>query len=377
MLLVKDGAYGGFTVAGKSLVVVAEVQAGVLIHGRIEVQGLGPAQSVVLRGLKTGQPAEEGLLVSGCQGPVWVEDCILAGAIGDNDLVPPVGSIDAYPGALVVDSAAVSFARCDLTGGHGPGVVNEQTQSFPGDGGDGVRSEDSTVTLYDCILTGGPGGSVFDSTPDWGGNGGSGLRMLGGFAFASRTEFIGQDGGDGGADLFACGNGGEGGNGVSLSSGSPQVELLDGTFQTGTGGVGGPVCPNGGDGMPIDVFTGTATQLPGAGRKLRVATPVREQETVDLIFRGQPGDAVFALVSASQGSAWLPAFLGTLLLGNFQPVPMGTIPPTEVLIAPLTIGFLSPGVEAATVYLQMGVLDAGGAPLLGGNSAVVILDETF
>ena len=377
-ILLKGGAYAPFTVSAKSLIVLAELDEGVFVDGRLTVRNLAANQSATLRGLKTGVAAEEGLVVNNNQGPVWIEDCILRGGLGDNDFVAPFGPLDSYPGARVMDSPFVSLARCDLSGGAGLDVFDEAFQTCPGGGGDGLLATNSRLALYDCNFAGGSGGSMLDTDPCGGGDGGDGLSIDGGFAFASRCSFTAGDGGNGDSDLFSCGSGGDGGDGIRMLANGPQVELLENTFQAGQGGsAGGSGCSGGAQGVSVSVQTGTETTHPGTGRKLRAASPVREQETVDLIFRGQPGDQAFALLSLEQGFAWMPPLLGVQVIGSYQVFPMGQIGATGVLVAPVAVGNIHPAAEALTVYLQMGAIDQNGEPFLGGNSAVVILDQSL
>jgi hypothetical protein len=382
VLLVRAGTYSAFTIFAKSLVVSAELAAQVKVQGGIGVRGLLPTQSVVLRGLDVVNPHEEGATLKNDAGPVWIEDCTLVGGVGDNSLDGLFAGepLHSFPAALVEGCDEVVFARCELRGGHGLTLWDEEYQYDAGDDGHGLSLDGGRVSLFACQLVGGEGGDVQDTTTDTGGLGGDAARVASGSLFASGAHFAGGDGGWGDSDLWGCGGGGSGGDGVQLSfGGSPELRHQDCSFDPGTGGIGGPGCSAGPDGLDVRVVAGTAVALSGAARGLSVSSPHREGESATFAFEGVAGDAVVAAVSAAQGHLPLDAFAGTLVLDPaFLVYPMGTVPAGGVLSVPVAIpGAADPATLARRVLVQSAHVDGSPAVWLGHGSALLMLDSSL
>lgn len=120
LILVEDGVYSPFTVAGKALAIVGEAGASARVAGPVVgaplavVRDLGPAQSVLLQGLELDNNAPvvpfeaefpgAALEVRDCAGPVWVEGCRIE-KTGAGGVVHAVGA------------DALTLVRCTLAGG--------------------------------------------------------------------------------------------------------------------------------------------------------------------------------------------------------------------------------------------------------------------
>src|SRR5262249_51173786 len=120
-----------------------------------------PAGSrVVMRGIDVDVPfgGDAEILVSQCQGSVWVEDChgtANPAQSGSGLFGPEPGTV----GADVYDSPDVSFVRCSLTGGEGAPKGNDPFHPYPATaGGAGLRASSSSVAIHECTLQGGKGG---------------------------------------------------------------------------------------------------------------------------------------------------------------------------------------------------------------------------
>ena len=96
------------------------------------------------------------------------------------------------------------------------------------------------------------------------------------------------------------------------------------------------------------------------------------------MFRGEPGDLVFGLVSPGALLLVIPGFTGPLAVGpslNLQPV--GTLDASGELTVPLTAGALPDGIEFIARYVQPLFAATDGELILGAPTALVILDEAF
>ncbi len=380
VLVVRAGTYAKTSILAKGLVVAADVGAQVDVSGALSVRGLAASQSVVLRGLDVVSPVEQGLYLVDCDGPIWVEDCALLGAVGDNTFAgfSTGAALHSFPGARIFDCAEVVLARCTLQGGGGTSLIEEKFEYDAGDGGDGLLVDGALVSLFDCTLSGGGGGGVFDTTTDDGGNGGSGVHILAGSVFASGCATSGGWGGSGDANFISCGNGGHGGHGFWLTGGSAELRWQDCTFAPGTGGQPGPLCSPGADGQSIRVDGGTVAALPGVARPFAATSPHRAGESTTLSAGGPAGEVVLAGIAASQDRFPADAFAGDLVLDPaFVLIVLGSVPPSGTLDALVPI---PPAASAATLARTLYVQTAHVAPSrirLGHASALLLLDATL
>ncbi len=381
VILVGAGTYTKTSVVGKRLVITADAGQQVNVFTALSVRGLSASQSVVLRGLDVVNPVEQGLYLVDCDGPIFVEDCVLRGAAGDNTFTSTTQS-DSFPGARVRDCDEVVFARCTFVGADGLDLEDEDFHTSPGDGGDGLSIElGARVSLFDCDLTGGDGGRVFDTVSDDGGSGGSGVELGAGTLLASGCILRGGKGGFADADIFFCGNGGSGGDGVGLPFGSTgALRWQDCSFAPGVGGgAGGFGCSPGSNGEDVDVDGGSALALPGTARRFAATSPHREGESATLSARGLAGDAVVAALAPGQIDLPLDAFAGSLVIDPLLVlVPLGVVPPSgqlDVLVPIPPAG--NPSTLARSIYVQTAHVDGSFALWLGHASALLLLDSTL
>jgi len=366
ILLVHPGAYMPFTVNGKSLVVVAD--GAVNVTGGVTIEGLAADQSVVLRGLQSqGNSLQPGLLVDGCAGPVWVEDCAPTG--GHGGYTPD--------GLRSMSSLALTLVRCTIKGGNGiPGG-----QFSSSSGGPGLRVRTSLVAAWEVTSVGGDGGAEADN----GGSGGAGVLLWQGAHLTSAAGLY-QGGTAPGGDShfdFICGCevcyiGGVGGPGLyaTAEAGSTCSGDLRGVALVGGKGVFGPsfFCI-GSDGQALIDLNHQVTQSPAPLRSLQLDPLAGEGGSLAVSLVGEAGDGVLVL------AGFAPAFT-QLSYGILDIVPQvvaifGTLPASGMLDLTVPIPELGPGVEGVLLVAQPLFVPTGGGKVLGSPSATVLLDGQF
>ena len=359
---------------------MAALGQSVKVTGGFSVRGTTAEQSVVIRGLEVTSPTQAGLELKNNQGPVWIEDCVLVGGWGDNSF-SSTSQLDSYPAAEIGGCSEVVIARCTLEGGEGLDLWEETWEFAAGSGGNALEIDVGTVSVFDSVLTGGDGGSVFDTVETPGGSGGSGIDVDSGSVLISGCTLIGGSGGFGDCTLFFCGNGGDGGDGVQLSFiAGAQLRHQDCSFTPGSAGSpGGSGGFAGAPGESIDVNAGSAVALAGSAHSFSSSSPAREGDSTQLSFGGEPGEIVLVAVSASQAHLALDAFAGNLVLGGPQVLlTMGVVPSTGSLTASVPVGAApSPFVLARNLHLQSIHVDTALSVWLGHASALTLLDESL
>jgi hypothetical protein len=375
VILVQPGGGGLFTIVGKSLTVIADRDADAPSTTELPfgnqmgsstvnnvVQDIGPGGVVVLRGLLLG-----GLEITNVQGTVWVEDCeikIVSPAmratncarlvVTHSTITGPNGFIDAggyfwasVGGALELVGTNAAVSDSMLTGGTGKGFGFTQVgPSGNESGGDALRISGGSLALQGCTLTGGDGGAGGVVTGGFcisGGAGGAGLRVLGG-AQVSR--------------LASSATGGSGAPGPT-----------SGCFM---GGGDGP------DGQPVEIVSGGVLDLPGGAVALRVASPVREGEDVELAIDGAAGAFATVLLSSTPGLQPVGKVVGPVQVGlPALLVSIGPIPAGEELVVHANLPNLPASLLSIELFLQAVLAGPAAPPQASAPSVLVGLDASL
>lgn len=366
-----------FTIAGKGLTligepeVVAEVAHPPLIIGDVTIRDLLPSQTVVLQDLHIRALIQLFLLPE----PLIVRDC--AGHVVLDGVLLDRTNAHAPVMLTVTNSSAVTLIDCDVRGSD-----SMQTNVA----GDAVLATGSNLYVYESELRGGVGqNGVLDGIgivpPSPGGNA---LLLFGGSALISGSVVAGGNGGTGVVDVFgACHDSRDGGDGLVLSSDGDTDASATVIGSAPTGGTGGgpfdPFCGVGSDGVGIDPGTGTLTQVTKPSRAGSVSSPVREGETAQLAFQGEPGDIVLLLYGSGATPASFPFWSGALypdpLLNFFV---AGTADGSGALAFGIPVGEI--GVQAAQLTLQGLFVPASlieGDVVLGNPMLLVLLDSSL
>jgi hypothetical protein len=345
LVLVKAGSYSGFTINGKGVSVVADAGAAVVTNGSLFVENIAPSQRVLLQGLTVhGGSSIQAILTQNSPGAIWIESCTATG-----------GTLVSGPGIVAVAAnscPSVVIQRCLMTGGN---AVSAGTVDM---GGPALHVANSGVAVADSQGFGGVGAAP---PTGGGGFGGSGLRVLTGFAFASGSDF---HGGAGAAPVPPSFPGGVGGAGINTGT---SVTTLQCTA------VGGPGFP---DGAPI---VGSVTTLAGAAEHFSISSPVREGQTTTIAAGGVPGETAWLLFSPSPSPIkLLLPFKGTLVLpAGATAFTLGVIPASGTLSTPVVMPNLPAGLQSATVWCQSIFFPPSAHAVIGPASALVILDAAL
>lgn len=358
VILVREGSYGGAFVDGKSLVIQAEANAEVLVRSGISVRNLGPAQNVLIRGIDSEAPQiGAALLVSGCQGAVHVEDAQLSGT-------PP---FTAFPGGGVdvQSSSSVVLTRC---------VVQSFEHQFLNPG---LRALDSVVTLHQTTVN---GSKTFDQSAFMPGPSGDGVELIGSVLTATDSLIVGGVGGDYVGSPRSCFDGGPGGTGLVLFSGS-RASLFATTLQGGPGGQTSGTCSVGATGAVSSVDgTSTLSSVAQSLGTLALGSPARSGQAYSLDVGGEPNAFAWVLYGTGLTPAlFTPSWLGALHapLDPFLFETLGTLPASGVLSSTLTAS-TAPGVEGFAFYAQLLTLSSvDGRLRLGTGTALTLLDPAF
>jgi len=333
LVLVRAGEYPSLRISNKSLVVQGE--GDVLVLGdsnifdafAIRVEDLDAGQSVVLRGLDGDL---YGLVLEDNAGTVWVEDAEFAALESNRIYIDNCADVVLHD---VVSEGATSAPTL-------PGQILPLTFSA-------LAARDSNVSIYGGSYRGGDGAH-------------SGYVPHGGTATPTPAAIaIPVNGGEvrlygatvRGGDGFILANctPGYAGAGVRLTSGAVLrtrgSEVAGGLF---------PVVPDGctfsGQGVAIDLASGTLEELPGAVRSVKATALATEGAPVQFEYAGQAGDATWLYVGWNPGpTVYLP-----------QPVGSGLHLASGVLIE---TGFLS---ASGTQTIS------APAPLLGAASSLTL-----
>ena len=385
-ILVASGQYGGFTVDAKSLDVVADLGAFVLVpFDQILVRNVAPTQRVLLRGIQsTGPPITGGmppehlsaLRISGCAGSVWIDDCdfTAASSLLQNGLAPGIAVEDSD--FVTVTTTVARGSVIALGGLDDPHLAS------------GLFARSSTVHVYDSELVGAwgaGGGTGVVEVPGF--HAGAGLALDGGFALASGSILRGGTGGDGsnGAGFQWCGAGGHGGHGLwLLGDASSTARLVGTTLVGGLGGEGGqhidgtPVCSDGADGLPSVVGSNSLVEYPGPAPGLGAESPVREGLTSFLTVSGGAGDLYFLFASAGPFALDLPELFGTLLIAPpWFELTSGSLPGGGTVSVPLVAPSVPPTVDARTFFLQTVAFSGALGLQLGAPTSLTVLAAGF
>jgi len=367
MLLVRSGDYGGLLIDGKSLSVVADAGADVSVAftapmQMTELRNLAPGQTVLLQGLSLRAiPAMptfftyNGCFVHDCAGTVWLDDCVVefgAPALRVQDCARVIVAGGSILGALSVESDAgaglqvedsnVVVAGSSVLGGDGRDAGWGAFMTFIGSsaGAPGVSQSGpgSVVTLADCTVHGGAGGSGF-----W---------------------FFGHN----------CGAPSDGGDGLVLAAEFGPVARLAGTMPLGGASGGSTQCgQTSSPGLGVHTLGGSVMFLSGVPATLTAAGPAREGESLAVDIHGKAGDLAWVVLSTMPGGKFLYSKQGELLLDPpFTAVTLGPLPAGGGLALTAHVPELGPGVEGLVAWAQ--VVTCGAGCVMGTGSALVLLD---
>jgi len=355
LVLVKAGAYTGFTIDGKGVSVVADAGASVIVDGHVLVTHVAASQRALLQGLTVhGDNAiSPAIATSDLPGALWIESCSVIGGTANG-----TGQV----GVSINTSPSVVIQRSVMQGGDGAsgGTI---TMGAPG-----LHVAVSTVDVGDSQCIGGHGAPPL--TGSFQGFGGSGLRVLPGcFVFASGTSFQGGDGAGAGPHGFT---GGAGGAGINIES---PVVLLECTTAGGLGQGGAP------DGAATVVIgAGSIQTIDDVARHFSTTSPVREGQSTTIAFGGVPGEIVGLWFSpAPAPPKLLLAFEGMFALSavGLQGFVLGAIPAGGTLSMPVVVPTLPAALQSVTVWCQSTFDGPLTHAVISPTSALVLLDASL
>jgi hypothetical protein len=163
------------------------------------------------------------------------------------------------------------------------------------------------------------------------------------------------------------------------------VPLVDTLVDGGAGGAGGSAATScgivagaaGASGAPATANVTLAAFI-GVRRTLTADALTREQQTLDLVVEGEPGEVATLLMSATCQLNLVPPVQGAVLVGPaFRRIPLGVVPGSGVLNVSLPLGDLAPGVQSSRRFLQAFCRDANGQVRMSGCASVVLLDAAY
>lgn len=367
VILVRSGSYNPVFLGDKSLTIQADGGASLVDPnfgggGGLSIANLSAGKRIVLRGLQFIGQLDFGngvfstsMIAQNCAGTLWIDTC------KSNSQV------------VVTNCANVVVTNSSLRGGD---CIQPPLAPRPA-----LDVTTSNLFVHDTILIGGNGYGSSTSLPIHpGGDGSAAMRMVGGTAFLSNCATRGGAGGFGFLHPNAgCLSAGLGGPALHLASGNPAVTTIDCVLAIGNpGNTPGACSPPTGTVPPVDVDSGTWTPWAGTPGGFTASSPVREQQSLQLVFKDAVGSSVFVLLSANASSALTPQFSGALELAvPLLVTGLGSIPAGGTLNLPIVVPPLPAGVLGVVVYLQGATCPPTTPCTIGPPAAVVVLDSTL
>ena len=380
VLLLRSGTYaGGVVSGGLTLSFVADagadvhfVNAGIGVFGGSALMvGANGGGAALVRGLSLSTPVEGGVPLSilGSNVPgsfVFVEECS----------VPTAGAA----GATFGNGGRTAISRCSFHGS-----IADETAGSTGygiEGKPGAIVSQGRLAVFGSEFVGGRGldAGMYNGEPLDAMAGSPGVMTLDGTSALkvfSSTVLTGGTGGDG-AFPGGCLMAGDGGDGVLVLSGSG-VKAVAVSGALAAGGVAVPGCgPDGATGELLDHFPSAEApaELPGTPASVVLSRVVREGQSAELTLQGADGHHVALLVGLAPQFTYLAKFNGVLVVAPSLVVELGTLSGASVTFT-FPVPELGVGVESVIAYVQPLSLDAQGHKVLGGPSAMLMLDASF
>jgi hypothetical protein len=358
-ILVHAGTYNeGPQIFNKALTIVADPPGAAVTLKNLVVLSIPPGQTMLVRGIDFVSPSVLPAIyvLGGTNGTVYLEDCSAQGAPG-GVLLPAFGNASGADAlALFGTPARVVAVRCAFTGGVGADSVVIGSQTFPASDGGAAVSTTSSIALYDCVLTGGVGGT--------GANGGPGLALFDGPSPAPFDVLL--------SGCVATGGSGTVGGAGAISNPSVPTTLdeLDSTFAGGGG--------SSQNGAPLALSVNTThVQWNETARSLEFSSPAHTANPIAFDVRGVQGDFVLLLVGTNAMVAPVFGAVGFLTVG----LPFNLAVPFGSLVAPsgqATGTIPAPALPSPTfaglTFVVDPVFQNGSAlPVFGAPSTVTLL----
>ena len=316
VLFITQGLYPAFTIDGKSLTLVAMPNAAVTVTGTIRIRNVPAGGEVDLIGVSAnaaqtgvGQVGAPAMLLTDNAGHVRVADGAFNGASAFSGIP---GGERGGTGIWISASPRVVLIRCTVRGGAGNRnvcILPPFSITYAGDGGDGVYTQVSTLSIHGGNFRGGDGGAG----EGYGGNAGTGLYAVDQKFLAAGGSFLGGIGGScTGYDecLWSSGNGG---NGIYVGSGPSEI--------LGVSSLGGP--PGifwwpAGPGWPGTAFAGPGsyTFFPGSARSISTQRIAADATPIPIVVAGVPGELALCAASPLSVFTFMPLLRGTWLIDN-------------------------------------------------------------
>lgn len=379
-ILIREGIYSGFTIAGKSLELMGAGSASIEPSSVIN---LSVHQWVSLYQLNFIQLNQHligpTLRFDSCSGRVWMEKTVVRAGSNFNGANTT--------GMRISACQAVDLLDCLVTGAFGKdGMLGSQST---GDGSVALQIEFSRLFAYNTTFLGGSGGSGLPfptSTTEptethRGGDGAPGLTAKAAELYLEQCFVYGGSGGQGslGGLGVPCGSGGDAAHALVLDSGPGWMR----GSQLQQGAAGSPglasslLCSHGA--APSGPISGPVpNELPGPVRRLEFSGLAQEGQGVPLVFRGLPGDFAFLLFAPAPAGEFLPAYQGARLVSypGLTVVPTGFLDASGSLQVNLTMPQLPAGLLANSAFLQ-GAFYAQDQLWLGSGIHLHLLDSSL
>lgn len=362
VILVKTGTYDGFFVNNKALTIQADRGEMVTIESRgsngVEIANLDPDSTFVLRRMTIDTQAAFPLLISGCAGPIWIEDCLVIARPSELFATLPKPAVYSH------ESKSTLLSRSTVLGsGATLGPTGKVIEA-----GAGIAAYESNIHLYQTTVFGGPANSILGKIH----SGGAGVAISGGLMFAGRCSLHGGKGwmSSGNPQTQCIGTLGAG-TALWLQDLDPEVNLLDTELESDSGAFG--QC-GGLPTTPHKIDSGTITVLPGFSRLIKVDSIVKASTPVSVSFEGKPGDLAVIAYSTESVAFFASMAKGTVFVKPPYPIIiLGKIPNTGKLPIDVNVPALPPGFDAMRLYFQGAFYSGEGIPFVTNPSAVTIV----
>lgn len=383
VILVKTGTYNTIRANGRTMSIVADTGANVMINGAIRAIDIDADDTVVLSGLKAsaivspGLPdLYAGLLVRHVLGQVVAQDCTFQSATATG--------VNGNGAITVEDCAGLAVARCGAIGS-----LANLANSTPG-----IIVRSGAFVSLDSVDAYGAKGQNAPPAPTGLPDGCDGLPGLdirapnsgaASFIRAVGCLFVGGAGGNASIEVGLgtfCGYGGRGGSGAFGINPNGMLEVVSVIAAGGAGGLKDPTCPigafdPGGDGFPGLPYWTTGNQfghcicstgcfapamslvqLAGVPRKVFGPALVRDDQALRLDFTGQPGEKVeIAVGRRNVMFANQPGNMGVLHIPFATWTKVGTLPASGHLQHGYPLPDLPLSNPGATYFVQARFID--------------------